>query len=336
MNARIKVSLTSWYVNQHRVLEVLGPAALDGANHDSRVLGSILGPRLLRWIEEKSIPSLAKLLAQDQIAVGKFFVHEGRYFSKGMAGLAPKNACLRYPLRELMPERTGYLEVPLHTDNLTTSSAFGALQGKPCVYVCGVITDLRAEAVVARPLVVGHLVEDHGGIDPRYANGVEIHPSDFDAFKAVDFARRISLAELDELKTIPEATIKRTFADLLGEPFVDKDWGGEIGDLFTANASIGGKPTTCGFMFKGPAVFRKLQPADCGKNGDQVIRLFEYPAQCFVLQHCHAVSPAVRTMMRALAVERFHQRARFCVIDGYQTLMILRRYQKLRKSPAAC
>jgi hypothetical protein len=87
-------------------------------------------------------------------------------------------------------------------------------------------------------------------------------------------------------------------------------------------------------MFKGPSKFHPMKLADLGKNGDQINRLYEEPAQLLVLQHCHEVSSAVRKMMLAFANQIGNPRA-FCIIDGKDTLRILRAYGKIGQAGVA-
>src|SRR5205823_2116784 len=46
-------------------------------------------------------------------------------------------------------------------------------------------------------------------------------------------------------------------------------------------------------------------------------------------QHCHEITAAVRGMMRAYAQQMGNLRL-FCLIDGYDTLRILKAYKKCR------
>jgi hypothetical protein len=90
---------------------------------------------------------------------------------------------------------------------------------------------------------------------------------------------------------------------------------------------LDGKRISTAFLFKGPAKFHPMIPADLGKNGDQIGRLFSEPADLLILQHCHEVTPAVRKQMRAYAQQMGNPR-RFCILDGYDTLRILKAYGK--------
>ena len=87
-----------------------------------------------------------------------------------------------------------------------------------------------------------------------------------------------------------------------------------------------GERVTAAFLLKGPSKFHEMKITDLGKNGDQIVRLFQEPADFLILQHCHPVGTAVRHTMKAFAMS--HQR-RYVVIDGYDTLRILRAYEKI-------
>jgi hypothetical protein len=134
-------------------------------------------------------------------------------------------------------------------------------------------------------------------------------------------------SDLDALRNIPEREIKKAFAEIIGEPNVPKDWGGERSDLFSDRVRLDDKRIATALMFKGPAQFAPLTPAGLGKNGDQIDRLFSEPADLLILQHCHEITPAVRGQMRAYA-QQIGKLKLFCIIDGYDTLRLLHAYKK--------
>ncbi len=72
--------------------------------------------------------------------------------------------------------------------------------------------------------------------------------------------------------------------------------------------------------------------AELGKNGDQVVRLYAEPADILVLQHCHLIEIPVRAMMRSFA-QQFGNLRTCCIIDGNDTLRILKTYRKCGLSP---
>ncbi len=145
--------------------------------------------------------------------------------------------------------------------------------------------------------------------------------------KVRDAAFSRTKRDLEQLRSVSEREIKKAFAEIIGEPTVPKDWGGERSDLFTSRVVIDGERIPAAFAFKGPAQFKPLTPAGLGKNGDQIDRLFTEPAELLVLQHCHEITPSVRGMMRAYAQQIGNPRL-FCLIDGYDSARLLRAYGK--------
>ncbi len=103
--------------------------------------------------------------------------------------------------------------------------------------------------------------------------------------------------------------------------------GGELSDLQTTRLTIDGRSIASAFVFKGPSKFKPLTVADLGKNGDQVFRLFSEPVDFVVVQHCHKITSPVRAHMRAFAT-RFGQQRPFALIDGADTVRILKAYGK--------
>jgi hypothetical protein len=132
--------------------------------------------------------------------------------------------------------------------------------------------------------------------------------------------------ELASLKTLPEEQVKNAFAEILCEPFIPRDWGGERSDLVTSNLSIGGERVVAAFAFKGKSVPRPLRIADMGQNGDQGGRLFTEPSDLAVVQHCDQITSTVRELMYAV---RPGQIKPFCLLDGAETVRILRAHGKL-------
>ncbi len=77
-----------------------------------------------------------------------------------------------------------------------------------------------------------------------------------------------------------------------------------------------------GWLYRGPAKFAPMTVAMLGKNGDQLERLARTAADILVLQHCHEITPAVISSLRAHASDYRNPR-RYLIIDGYDTLKIL-------------
>ena len=108
------------------------------------------------------------------------------------------------------------------------------------------------------------------------------------------------------------------------------DWGGEENDLFTSNLRINGRrvPTACALKGRGLTA-ACLQISHCGKNGDQLIRLVQSPAELFVVQHVGTISENVVKDMegKVRALRSQGKAASFCVIDGQDTARLIRAFE---------
>ncbi len=124
------------------------------------------------------------------------------------------------------------------------------------------------------------------------------------------------------MSAISEDHVKRSIAHLLKEPS-KSDWGGEENDHYSGNVTVYGRRLTAAFLLKGPAKFREMTPAMCGKNGDQIYRLTNCGADISVLQHAHIIGPAVRETLRSFVVTPGRPR-KFCVLDGQSTYRLLK------------
>ena len=181
------------------------------------------------------------------------------------------------------------------------------------------------------PIVIGAPWLDHprnpgGGELMWYSKDYgEILPEDFKEFSRM---KDVVVSGADEwmsvMESIPEEHVKSSIGSLLNEP-VKGDWGGEENDHFSANVTVAGRRRTAAFLLKGPAKFREMTPAMCGKSGDQIYRLAKSGADISVVQHAHLVGPAVRETLRSMVVTPSRTR-KFCVMDGQATYRLLKAY----------
>lgn len=143
---------------------------------------------------------------------------------------------------------------------------------------------------------------------------------------------------------IPESEFKNGLQRILGEGGRFKDWGGEVADLFTTRFRVNGRRVPVAIALKGPATKGKLTPGKMGKNGDQIQRLFEAPAEVFLVQYCRQVDSSVPTQMKQLAIVKSlmtTSRVLYGVIDGKDSRRLMRAYPnafrgaRRRKKPRA-
>lgn len=118
---------------------------------------------------------------------------------------------------------------------------------------------------------------------------------------------------------IAEEKIKAGFQKVIGERGTFKDWGGERSDLFSSKLRVNGRRRATAIAFKGKGTKGKLVPKKMGANGDQVNRLFDEPAEVFLIVYCGQIDSSVVSQMEAFAVAKkaIHGRqVYFGVIDA--------------------
>ena len=129
-----------------------------------------------------------------------------------------------------------------------------------------------------------------------------------------------------------EDEVQLALEQIMDVSFHKKDWGGEICDLYTANLVVNGARRATAFLLKGPGIGKKVMTiADCGKNGDQIVRLFTAPADLFVVQYVGPISEALISdcQGKITAIRSTGRNANYLVIDGQDTARLLHAYGKL-------
>lgn len=217
----------------------------------------------------------------------------------------------------------------LNAEHLYSTSAPGALSGRTVKFLFGHVQAVEGRKVTLRSVIIGDRVlhDDASFAYQPPQKRLEVH--DIDEFREIKNVRfKDPSLELSINKTIPESKLKQFIAEIIGEANVDKDWGGEQSDLFTTQIHVNGERLRAAFVLKGPSKFHKMQMKDLGKNGDQIARLFDEPADIFILQHCHDISSAVIKTMDAFA-NQINRPRKYCIINGRDTLRLLKAYGKL-------
>jgi len=131
----------------------------------------------------------------------------------------------------------------------------------------------------------------------------------------------------------PEDEIQRSIEGIISEPFHKNDWGGEINDLYSSEIRLNGKRVSTAFLLKGNGLRKViLEIADCGQNGDQILRLFRSPAELFVVQHVGNVSESVISDIEGKVIERRSQgkSAHYCILNGQDLACVLLAYGYLK------
>jgi hypothetical protein len=205
------------------------------------------------------------------------------------------------------------------------TETFGHHRFSMLAYVGDVSLVNADRRIELRPLFIGWRVMRADGLVLADSDRREVWPQQIDQFARIA-NKRATAGDRAAVAATPEREIKAAFAEIIGEPFVTPDWGGETSDLSTSRLTMAGTPLSAAFAFKGPGLKGTLQISGMGKNGDQALRLAHESVDLYVIQHHGPIAAAVRNLMSALA--RTNQR-RFMVIDGETTAIILREYDKL-------
>ena len=319
-------NFNAWYVNANRLIQAFGPAlALRvPASVPLYQVNALTANALANFISagEVKIPMLQELILNGDVKAGQCFAVINRFWGNGVASAACKSEggmASIHTGKSAMNFAPGYkLTFKFHTKNLMSNSAIDALSGPiRTMYALGFVTSVRQKIIHASPGIIADIIDtDSAWAPPQYG---EVMPDRIDQFSCM----KTSLVNWECLRQIPEKEIKKAFAEIIGEPFVPKDWGGEQCDLLSPRVRLDGRAISAAFCFKGPGNgFKPLTIAQLGKNGDQIARLFETPANLLVMQHCHGITAYVKNSMKQYANQSGNRRY-YCAIDGPSTAQIL-------------
>ena len=166
-----------------------------------------------------------------------------------------------------------------------------------------------------------------GNNEPR-----RIYIDDIDSFKKVkniDFDSIDHLLERNSRFERSEDEIQVGLEKILSEKFHKKDWGGEYNDLYTSNLIFQGERKSAAFLLKGKGERSPtMEIKHCGKNGDQLVRLLESPAELFFVQFVGNISESViKDIDSKIKLHRYEgQQSYYCVINGADTARLMYAY----------
>lgn len=326
--------LMAFYLSRDRVLELLNTqrlpahvlAALQGQDVQlsAAILSNAVGSYLLQAIAAGRVKTLPQLAFEGCLREGAPFIYNGHVTGKGFAA-ANKSPALSLTEKLDEPLAGKKLVFEFSKNGLVNDTAYTRMSGSTRLFAFGYIAGLDDTAIRAVPYVVGDLVASSIAMPSPFMTTLELRPEEIEQFAGMDETWFPSEAESKRMTMVPEETIKELICRLLGEHSVPRDWGGEESDVLSANLVVDGRRHVGAFLLKGPARFHPMKPTDLGKNGDQLYRLFNIPAQIYVIQHCHAIGAAVRKQAEAFALARsFVAPCQIVFMDGLTTARLLR------------
>ncbi|MDG0853382.1 methyltransferase [Pelomonas puraquae] len=290
----------------------------------SALLSNSVGNYLLDAIATGEVRALQQLALDGSLAAGKPFIYNGHFYGKGF-GANNKSRGLTLTEKLDDPLEGKKLVIEFSKNGLLNDTAYSRMSGSTRLFVYAYVAEITDDTVRGIPFAIGDLVTHTPGMSLPFASSLQLLPTSIDQFSRMDPHWMPSKTEFERMREVPEQKVKETIAGMLGELHVPADWGGEESDLFSGTLLVDGQRRTGAFLLKGPAKFHPMTMKDLGKNGDQVYRLFNPPADIYVVQHCHTIGPAVRKTVEAFALQRsLVAPCRFMFIDGYDTARLLR------------
>jgi hypothetical protein len=164
---------------------------------------------------------------------------------------------------------------------------------------------------------------------PKHQKPFDIKLITIDDINSFDKVAAVKLAPDIKYQPILEEDFQQGLQKILQEYNVFKDWGGEGDDLYTSRLIIGAKRVAVAFALKGRGTKGKLTPGKLGSQGDQIQRLFEAPAEVFLIQYWGQIDETVLKQMKLIATAKSaseRKRIYYGVIDGQDTLRIIQAY----------
>ncbi len=326
----IRISLEPYFLHQEQVLGLLGTKRATAALARMTNIPSAIAPYILATTLAEALPVLG--VGELQKAVYERTLKAGQ-----VVGVEQTFLFRRAKERDKPADKPVDFHAQLNTDTATTlsgsfnstrftaASASGNLSGRKHAYLIGTVISWDSNKIELRPAFVGirSFIEDEEVVSYGGTSNRRTYPGQVDQFTTVDFGSSVSADELKAVLSVPEEAVKTSFAAMIGEAYVHKDWGGERSDLYTSRLQVQGRQISSAWIFKGPGYPHPMTVRALGKPGDQIVRLFSEPAELLVLQHCHEITPAVINMMETYAHDLRNPR-RYMIIDGTDTARILK------------
>lgn len=130
---------------------------------------------------------------------------------------------------------------------------------------------------------------------------------------------------------VSEQRIKEALLQIIGQSYVQKDWGGESEDIYSPLILLNGTRVQTSMILKGNGTIRSNEThlGDLGANGDQLERMMRTTSsKLYIVQ---SVKPLGQDIINSIEAFIDQQRSRgnhcyYCAIDGQDTAMLMHAY----------
>ncbi|UFS57648.1 hypothetical protein [Subtercola endophyticus] len=328
------IRLELLFANQDALVSLLGisradqPRYLSASGEGQRDMAQ-KQQALTSLLEEQltiiALPEIQREILAESLSVGSVVsVDQAFYFRHEPQGRVAMHAALN-------TDETIELSAELDEARFPFSSSNEHLSSRRHVFAVGTVSAIDPSQIRMRIAFVGwrNFVREPRGLTGGDWQDRRISPQRIDQFSQVDWSKSLTAAEVRTMGSMAESDVKDRLAQILGFPFVAKDWGGERSDMVTNNLLIDGAQTSSAWLLKGRSVSGPMRIPDLGARGDQIERLSTDSADVLVVQHGKDITAAVINMVAAFAYDMRRPR-RFMIMDGQSTGMILRDYGLLQ------
>lgn len=328
------LKLMPFFLNHEIALNLLGVSVEDNRrylpsdgepNMERQAKHHAVCQALAGHLDALGIDGLEIAVLRDTLRVGESVAIQQAFYFKRQPRLDGSDRVLMHA--KMHTDDTVRVEASLDSARFTSDTATDFLSGRRAAYVLAVVTDIEDARITLRPFFVGTLGIGSSASELDYDVFARrrIYPSEIDQFAKADFTKRPPVEKLKTVADMAESDVKDYLAEIVGETFVPKDWGGERSDMYTTSLAVKGRHMATAFLLKGKSVKHPMRVADLGKNGDQIDRLYTEPAELFVVQSNQPITSAVVNTAQVYANDLRNPR-RFMIITGAETAVILGAY----------
>ncbi len=341
---KLAYTIDAYFINKRLIFNILDDIARAKLEMNLKKASNMMEPfkkvytnqcyidGAISYIVNKKVEPLDKILLDNKryIKKGRLIYIESDFYFKDLSKAynKTKKGKLTYAKYHIKVERFKDLLIFGHynPEHITCNSAFDRLSGHKTRFMFAYVEGFINGSLQLNPIIIGdRILSNKSFLNVR--NDGRIMPEEINEFEDLE-KFDIRVVDINEMKKYSEKDLKKWIAEIIGEKFIQKDWGGEKSDLFTTNLHIKKQRIRAAFLLKGPSKFHPMSIKDLGKQGDQIVRLFDEPADIYILQHCHFIKSEVEKMMSAFA-SRFYDVSYYCIINGIDTFRILKSYHKI-------